>query len=116
MDGNRLSRATCRKYGDFDFPALRLVCLSGALGRIRELVAAVGDHSYRASLLAVCVNGIWSRGMDNNLITQIGFVVLIGLAAKNAVLIVEFAKQLEEEGETQLRRRLKLVACDFDQS
>jgi multidrug efflux pump len=42
--------------------------------------------------------GIFFRGMDNNLITQIGFVVLIGLAAKNAVLIVEFAKQLEDEG------------------
>jgi multidrug efflux pump len=40
----------------------------------------------------------WLRGMDNNLITQIGFVVLIGLAAKNAVLIVEFAKQQQEEG------------------
>ncbi|AMV20862.1 efflux RND transporter permease subunit [Planctomyces sp. SH-PL14] len=44
--------------------------------------------------------GVWVRGMDNNLITQISFVVLIGLAAKNAVLIVEFAKQLEEEGRT----------------
>ncbi|HUQ70992.1 MAG TPA: efflux RND transporter permease subunit [Planctomycetaceae bacterium] len=42
--------------------------------------------------------GVSVRGMDNNLITQISFVVLIGLAAKNAVLIVEFAKQLEEEG------------------
>src|SRR6185436_14480841 len=42
--------------------------------------------------------GVWLRGMDDNLITQIGFIVLIGLAAKNAVLIVEFAKQLEEEG------------------
>src|SRR5690606_28539719 len=42
--------------------------------------------------------GVWTRGMDNNLITQIGLVVLIGLAAKNAVLIVEFAKQQEDEG------------------
>ncbi|MEX0744442.1 MAG: multidrug efflux RND transporter permease subunit, partial [Phycisphaeraceae bacterium] len=48
--------------------------------------------------LPFALAGVWSRGMDNNLITQIGFVVLVGLAAKNAVLIVEFAKQLEDEG------------------
>jgi multidrug efflux pump subunit AcrB len=42
--------------------------------------------------------GVWLRGMDNNIITQIGFVVLVGLACKNAVLIVEFAKQQEEHG------------------
>lgn len=42
--------------------------------------------------------GIWARGMDNNLFTQIGFVVLIGLACKNAVLVVEFARQLQERG------------------
>ena len=42
--------------------------------------------------------GLWLRGIDNNLIAQIGFIVLIGLAAKNAVLIVEFAKQEEDAG------------------
>jgi multidrug efflux pump len=47
--------------------------------------------------------GVDLRGMDNNLITQIGLVVLVGLAAKNAVLIVEFAKQLEDEGHTRFQ-------------
>ncbi len=44
--------------------------------------------------------GVWMRGLDNNILTQIGMVVLIGLAAKNAILIVEFARQLETRGET----------------
>lgn len=43
--------------------------------------------------------GVNIRGLDNNLMTQIGFVVLIGLACKNAILIVEFAKQREDHGE-----------------
>ena len=48
--------------------------------------------------LPFALGGVVSRGMDNNLITQIGFIVLIGLAAKNAVLIVEFSKHLEDHG------------------
>jgi multidrug efflux pump subunit AcrB len=44
------------------------------------------------------IMGVWLSGSDNNIFTQIGFVVLVGLSAKNAVLIVEFAKQHEEAG------------------
>ena len=48
------------------------------------------------SILAALI-GVNLRGMDNNILTQIGLIVLVGLAAKNAILIVEFAKQGEEE-------------------
>lgn len=48
--------------------------------------------------LFAAITGVWLAGMDNNIFTQIGLVVLIGLAAKNAILIVEFAKQLQDQG------------------
>ncbi len=41
--------------------------------------------------------GVMLRGMDNNILTQVGLIVLVGLAAKNAILIVEFAKQAQQE-------------------
>jgi multidrug efflux pump len=47
--------------------------------------------------LLAAIAGVWIAGMDNNIFTQIGLVVLIGLAAKNAILIVEFAKQRQDE-------------------
>ena len=51
-------------------------------------------------LAAIFGVGLW--GMDNNILTQIGLIVLVGLAAKNAILIVEFAKQAEDEGASRI--------------
>jgi multidrug efflux pump len=48
-------------------------------------------------LLAAFV-GVWIDGSDNNIFTQIGLFVLVGLACKNAILIVEFAKDKQAEG------------------
>jgi hydrophobic/amphiphilic exporter-1 (mainly G- bacteria), HAE1 family len=44
--------------------------------------------------------GVWLGGYDNNVYVQIGLIMLVGLAAKNAILIVEFAKAKHEQGQT----------------
>ncbi|MBL0318814.1 MAG: efflux RND transporter permease subunit [Alphaproteobacteria bacterium] len=48
--------------------------------------------------LLCAITGVWLAGKDNNIFTQIGFIVLVGLACKNAILIVEFARELERQG------------------
>jgi hydrophobe/amphiphile efflux-1 (HAE1) family protein len=53
--------------------------------------------------LLAAVSGLIIRGLQVDILAQVGFVVLIGLAAKNAILIVEFARQSELEGQTRFQ-------------
>jgi hydrophobe/amphiphile efflux-1 (HAE1) family protein len=57
--------------------------------------------------LVAAILGVIIRGMDNNILTQVGFIVLIALAAKNAILIVEFAKQLEDQGRNRFEAAIE---------
>jgi hydrophobe/amphiphile efflux-1 (HAE1) family protein/NodT family efflux transporter outer membrane factor (OMF) lipoprotein len=71
------------------------------------LVLAAQYESFRLPLaiilivpmcLLFAITGVWLTGSDNNIFTQIGLIVLVGLACKNAILIVEFAKHKQDEG------------------
>jgi multidrug efflux pump len=71
------------------------------------LVLAAQYESFRLPLaiilivpmcLLFAITGVWLKGGDNNIFTQIGLIVLVGLACKNAILIVEFAKHKQDDG------------------
>jgi multidrug efflux pump len=57
--------------------------------------------------LLAAMTGVWISGGDNNMFTQIGLMVLVGLSAKNAILIVEFARELEFAGRTPVQAALE---------
>jgi multidrug efflux pump subunit AcrB len=63
--------------------------------------------------LVASIVGVVLRGLDNNVLTQVGFVVLIALAAKNAILIVEFARQLEDQGRTRFEAAVEAARLRF---
>ena len=79
----------------------------GAAALFVFLVLAAQYESWKLPLAVVLivpmcllasVTGLLARGMSVDVLAQIGFVVLVGLAAKNAILIVEFARQAQEQG------------------
>jgi multidrug efflux pump len=57
--------------------------------------------------LLAAITGVWLSDGDNNVFTQIGLIVLVGLSAKNAILIVEFARELEFAGRTPLQAAIE---------
>lgn len=65
------------------------------------------------TVLLSSMTGVVLWGLDNNIFTQIGFIVLVGLAAKNAILIVEFAKEKEDQGMALLAATLEASKLRF---
>ncbi|WP_219218193.1 efflux RND transporter permease subunit [Variovorax boronicumulans] len=57
--------------------------------------------------ILAAMTGVWISGGDNNVFTQIGLIVLVGLSAKNAILIVEFARELEFAGRTPIQAAIE---------
>ncbi|APW36719.1 multidrug efflux RND transporter permease subunit [Rhodoferax koreense] len=57
--------------------------------------------------ILAAMTGVWLHGGDNNVFTQIGLIVLVGLSAKNAILIVEFARELEFAGRTPIQAAIE---------
>ncbi len=61
--------------------------------------------------LLAAMTGVWLSDGDNNVFTQIGLIVLVGLSAKNAILIVEFARELEFAGRTPVQAAMEAAGC-----
>ena len=57
--------------------------------------------------LLFALGGVWLKGGDNNIFTQIGLIVLVGLACKNAILIVEFARNKQDAGESPFQAAIE---------
>jgi hydrophobic/amphiphilic exporter-1 (mainly G- bacteria), HAE1 family len=82
-------------------------CVSHAVGTIRELCAAVHHPacSSMAGLGALVFVSV--RGLVDDVYVQIGLVMLIGLSAKNSILIVEFAEQLIDQGRSVINAAIE---------
>ncbi len=101
MDRPDLPAEAGRQHGVFIFPLCVLLVF---------LVLAAQYESWSLPLAVIlivpmsllcAIGGVWLTKGDNNIFTQIGFLVLIGLACKNAILIVEFARELHLQGRSR---------------
>lgn len=89
------------EYGVFPLVLLLVFMVLAALYESLRLPLAI-LLIVPMTLLSAMI-GVWIFGGDNNIFTQIGLIVLVGLATKNAILIVEFAREKQQHGMTALQ-------------
>src|SRR5262245_30333233 len=89
--------------------SIRWFSCSCSLGWRRNTKASACRWRSSSSCRCVCClrSGVWLKGGDNNIFTQIGLIVLVGLACKNAILIVEFAKHKQDEGKSPVEAAIE---------
>jgi len=113
MDGTGIPSEPGPALGHVVLRPCGRVCLPRAGGTVRKLETPPGGHPGCPVCLLCSIIGVQIAGIEVTVFTQIGFVVLVGLACKNAILIVEFAKQKTGGWQTSPRsdyrsRRLRL--------
>lgn len=86
--------------GMYVFPLIILLVFMVLAAQYESLSLPLAIILIIPMTLLSALSGVLIAGGDNNIFTQIGFIVLVGLATKNAILIVEFAKELQDEGRT----------------
>nr|WP_158768304.1 multidrug efflux RND transporter permease subunit [Paraglaciecola sp. L1A13] len=86
--------------GMYIFPLIILLVFMVLAAQYESLSLPLAIILIIPMTLLSALSGVLIAGGDNNIFTQIGFIVLVGLATKNAILIVEFAKDLQDEGKT----------------
>ncbi len=91
----------------FVFPLCVLLVFLVLAAQYESLVLPLAVILIVPMCLLCAIAGVWLTQGDNNIFTQIGFMVLVGLACKNAILIVEFARELELEGKSPLDAALE---------
>ena len=86
--------------GMYIFPLIILLVFMVLAAQYESLSLPLAIILIIPMTLLSALSGVLIAGGDNNIFTQIGFIVLVGLATKNAILIVEFAKDLQDQGKT----------------
>jgi multidrug efflux pump len=91
----------------FVFPLAILLVFLVLAAQYESLALPIAILLIVPMALLAAMFGVWLTGADNNVFTQIGLIVLVGLSAKNAILIVEFARELEFEGRTPVQAAIE---------